>query len=58
MKKGLLILLVSLFTISVNAQSGQALVLNGTNQYMKIANHPDFDIAQNESFTVTAWVKN
>lgn len=57
MKKGLLILLVSLFTISVNAQSGQALVLNGTNQYMKIANHPDFDIAQNESFTVTAWVK-
>ena len=57
MKRVLLILLVSLFTIGVNAQSGEALVLNGTNQYMKIANHPDFDIAQNESFTVTAWVK-
>ena len=57
MKRGLLILLVSLFALSVNAQSGQALVLNGTNQYMKIANHSDFDIAQNESFTVTAWVK-
>ena len=57
MKRGLLFLLVSLFIITVNAQSGQVLVLNGTNQYMKIANHPDFDIAQNESFTITAWVK-
>lgn len=57
MKRGLLILLVSLFTLGVKAQSGSALVLNGTNQYMKIANHSDFDIAQDESFTVTAWIK-
>ena len=57
MKRFLLIVLVSLFTLSVSAQSGGALVLNGTTQYMKIANHSDFDIAQNESFTLTAWVK-
>ncbi len=29
MKRGLLFLLVSLFIITVNAQSGQVLVLNG-----------------------------
>ena len=57
MKRFLLIILVLLFTIGISAQSGGVLVLNGTTQYMKIADHSDFDIAQSESFTLTAWVK-
>lgn len=38
-------------------QSGQSLVLNGTDQLMKITSHDDFNISTEESFTVACWVK-
>lgn len=38
-------------------QSGKSLVLNGTDQLMKIASHEDFNIGVDESFTVACWVK-
>ncbi len=38
-------------------QSGQSLVLNGTDQLMKVASHDDFNISTEESFTVACWVK-
>lgn len=56
-KRLLLLTFAALLSVGVYAQSGKSLVLNGTDQYMRIANHSHFDIAQNESFTVTAWVK-
>lgn len=33
------------------------LEFNGTNQYMRIPNHTDFDINTNESLTVTCWAR-
>ncbi|MBR5532712.1 MAG: exo-alpha-sialidase [Bacteroidales bacterium] len=51
------LLFALLLTTSLYSQSGKTLALNGTTQYMRIANHADFDIAQNESFTLTAWIK-
>lgn len=38
-------------------QSGKSLVLNGTNQYMSIPNHDDFNISKDESFTLSLWIK-
>lgn len=52
-----LMLLIGIYVTSSFAQSGKALVLNGTDQFMRIANHEDFNITQSENFTVTAWVK-
>lgn len=58
MKKILLLFFVSCFVvIGAMAQSGNALVLNGVDQYMRIADHSDFDISTSESFTATAWIK-
>lgn len=58
MRRVLSLLVVSCFVaFGAMAQSGNALVLNGTDQYMRIADHSDFDITTSESFTVTAWIK-
>lgn len=38
-------------------QSGKSLVLNGTDQYMSIPSHDDFNIGIDESFTLSLWIK-
>lgn len=40
------------------AQPGHYITFNGTDQYMVIPHHEDFNIAADESFTVTGWVRN
>ncbi|MBE6299612.1 MAG: hypothetical protein E7083_04655 [Bacteroidales bacterium] len=57
MRKFLLTFLTLLLTTTAFSQSGKFLTLDGTSQYMRIPNHADFNIGQNESFTVTAWFK-
>ncbi len=48
-----LLLSASLGVGSTFAQQGKALVLNGTDEYMRIPHHADFSVSPSESFTVT-----
>ncbi|MEG2151513.1 MAG: LamG-like jellyroll fold domain-containing protein, partial [Bacteroidaceae bacterium] len=52
---------LSLFVVNSFAQttppSGTGLSFNGTNQYVRIPSADAFNIAANESFTVSCWVK-
>lgn len=50
-------LFLIMFT-SVMAQPTHHITFNGTDQYMVIPHHEDFDIAADESFTMTGWVRN
>lgn len=43
--------------VSLNAQSGKSLDLNGTTQYMKIPHHEDFNIPKGRSFTIAMKIK-
>lgn len=45
-----------LFPIYLSAQTGKYIEFNGTNQYMIIPTHADFNITTSESFTITAWI--
>ena len=58
MKK--LILLFVLMTVGaiLYAQPVHYITFNGTDQYMRIPHHEDFNIAANQSFTLTGWVRN
>ena len=57
MKKSLLLVVaLSLSLCSLFAQSGKYIEFNGTNQYMQIPTHADFNVTSSESFTITAWV--
>lgn len=40
------------------AQPAHYITFNGTDQYMVIPHHEDFNIAADQSFTVTGWVRN
>ena len=40
------------------AQPAHYITFNGTDQYMGIPHHEDFNIAADQSFTVTGWVRN
>lgn len=40
------------------AQPAHYITFNGTDQYMFIPHHEDFNIAADQSFTVTGWVRN
>ena len=40
------------------AQPNHYITFNGTDQYMVIPHHEDFNIAADQSFTVTGWVRN
>lgn len=40
------------------AQPAHYITFNGTDQYMRIPHHEDFNIAADRSFTVTGWVRN
>lgn len=53
-----LVLICSLvFFTGISAQSGKSLVLNGTDQYMSIPSHADFNITTEQNFSITCWVK-
>ena len=39
-------------------QPSHYLTFNGVDQYMSIPHHPDFNIDSDESFSLTAWVRN
>ena len=41
-----------------NTQPNHCIPFNGTDQYMLIPHHEDFNIAADESFTLTGWVRN
>ena len=58
MKK--LVLLFVLMTVGsiLYAQPAHYLTFNGTDQYMVIPHHEDFNIAADQSFTLTGWVRN
>ena len=40
------------------AQPAHYITFNGTDQYMRIPHHDDFNIPSDQSFTVTGWVRN
>jgi sialidase-1 len=40
------------------AQPSHFITFNGTDQYMVIPHHEDFNIAADQSFTLTGWVRN
>ena len=57
--KKLLTLVVLLTAITaVFAQPNHYITFNGIDQYMVIPHHEDFNIAADQSFTFTGWVRN
>ena len=56
--KGLLTLLLVVATTTAIAQPLHHITFNGTDQYMVIPHHDDFNISADESFTLTGWVRN
>lgn len=42
----------------VAGKYGQAVSLNGSNQYINIADHNDYTLNPSQSYTWSAWVKN
>ena len=57
--KARLTLLILVMTATVAfAQPSHYITFNGTDQYMVIPHHEDFNIAADESFTLTGWVRN
>ena len=57
--KKLLTLIVLLMTMTAAfAQPAHYITFNGTDQYMLIPHHEDFNIAADQSFTLTGWVRN
>ena len=58
MRHFLLSLVFLLMVASVTAQPSHYITFNGTDQYVVIPHHSDFNIAADESFTLTGWVRN
>jgi len=58
MKKMLTTLFLMMVTIMLSAQPMHSITFNGTDQYMVIPCHDDFNIAADDSFTLTGWVRN
>lgn len=56
MKKVMLLCLLCV-PFLLKATPTTSLSFNGTNQYVRIPHHADFNVSETESFTVTAWVK-
>lgn len=57
MKKIIPLFILMLYAGFVSAQPQSFLSFNGTDQYMMIPHHDDFNITTSESFTMTGWVK-
>lgn len=58
MRTKLTLLMLMMAAIAVFAQPAHYITFNGTDQYMRIPHHEDFNIAADESFTLTGWVRN
>ncbi|MBO7616078.1 MAG: exo-alpha-sialidase [Bacteroidales bacterium] len=56
--KKLLTLLFATVAMTAIAQPNHYITFNGTDQYMFIPHHEDFNIAADASFTMTGWVRN
>ena len=58
MKKTALLLALVTLSLCALAQPAHYITFNGTDQYMRIPHHEDFNIAADQSFTLTGWVRN
>ena len=58
MKKILTLVVLLTAVMAAFAQPAHYITFNGTDQYMRIPHHDDFNIAADQSFTVTGWVRN
>ncbi|MCR4849453.1 MAG: exo-alpha-sialidase [Bacteroidales bacterium] len=58
MKKTALLLALVTLSLCALAQPAHYITFNGTDQYMRIPHHEDFNIPANQSFTLTGWVRN
>ena len=58
MKKILTLVVLLTAMTAAFAQPAHYITFNGTDQYMRIPHHEDFNIASNQSFTLTGWVRN
>ena len=58
MKRILTLLAFVMITGIATAQPAHYITFNGTDQYMRILHHEDFNITADQSFTVTGWVRN
>ena len=56
--KKLFFVLLLLSGLMAFGQPSHYLTFNGFDQYMSIPHHPDFNIDSDESFSLTAWVRN
>jgi BNR repeat-like domain/Concanavalin A-like lectin/glucanases superfamily len=57
MKRYRFLFLVLVCCQIVQAQSGKALMLDGSGSYMSVADHDELDIQAGESFSLTCWAK-
>lgn len=48
---------ICLCSISIKAQSGKVLNLDGVSNYMTVADHPDLDFGSGQNKTITCWIK-
>lgn len=58
MKKYLILAALLTAVTFASAQPNHFITFNGTDQYMRIPHHSDFNIAADQSFTLTGWVRN
>ena len=58
MKKHFLLAVLMTVMGFASAQPTHFITFNGTDQYMRIPHHSDFNIAVDQSFTLTGWVRN
>jgi len=56
--KKVLTLLLALAATTAFAQPAHYITFNGTDQYMRVPHNDDFNIAADQSFTMTGWVRN
>lgn len=54
----ILALLFVMIAAVLSAQPDHFITFNGNDQYMRIPHHSDFNIAADQSFTLTGWVRN
>ena len=58
MRTKLTLLILVMAATAAFAQPIHYITFNGTDQYVRIPHHTDFNIAADESFTLTGWVRN
>lgn len=54
--KQIITFLFFIFPLSLFSQKGNYIEFNGTNQYMVIPNHSDFNVTTSESYTISCWI--